>query len=194
MATAPTPVIVSSHTDDERMVPREHRRALWAVALMVTLAVVVQVSLVPYVRVADGLPDVLAAAVVCVALFRGSLVGAVAGFGGGLLVELTAPVGTLGVLALLYLLAGWLCGRWCERPESYAVLPTIVLAMGAAGFIQVAQAGVHALLGHDLATGELTARLIVPTLALTALVTPPVLLLARRLLGDPRLYEPAVRV
>jgi len=188
------PVIVSSNAGEEPLVPREPRDALWAAAAIVVAAVLLQVSLLPYVRVAEGIPDVLAVAVACVGLARGRLVGAVAGFSGGLLVELTAPVGTLGMLALLYLVAGWFCGRWCERPESYAVLPTVILAVACAGFVQLGYAGVQVLLGESLLAGDLTARILVPTLALTALVTAPVLLLVRRVLGDPHVYEPAARV
>ena len=81
---------------------------------MVLVAVLLEVSVMPYVNVADGIPDLLAPTIVVIALLRGSLVGPVAGFSAGLLLELTAPIGTLGVLALLYLAVGAWCGRHCE--------------------------------------------------------------------------------
>ena len=37
---------------------------------------------------------------------------------------------------------------------------------------------------------EFVGRVLLPTLALTALLSPPVLLVARRLLGAPRVVEP----
>ncbi len=193
MSTNPPSVIVSSNP--EGAIPRlEPRTALWAVALCVVGAALVQVSVMPYVRVSDGIPDLLAVAVACAGLLRGRLVGAAAGFTGGLLLELTAPVGTLGVYALLYLTVGWFCGRYCERPESYGILPTLVLCIAAAGFVQLGYSGVQALLGQPFATADLTARLVVPTLALTALIAPPMVLLMRRLLHDPLVYEPSVTV
>lgn len=194
MGSTPPPVIVSSNAGEEPLVPREHRDALWAVGVLVVVAVLLQVTVLPLIRVAEGTPDVLAVGVACIGLARGRLVGALAGFGGGLLLELMAPVGTLGVLALLYLGAGWFCGRWCERPESYAVLPSVILATASAGLVQLGYAGVQVLLGESVPAGDLTARVLIPTLALSALMTPPVLLLVRRLMGDPRVYEPAARV
>lgn len=190
MATQP-PVIISSGGSDPPLRRAAPPHKLWAVALMAVLAVVVQVSLMPYIRVAEGIPDVVAATVACTGLLRGRLVGAVTGFGAGLLVELTSPVGTLGVMALLYLVAGWFCGRYCERPESHGVLPALVLAVGTAGFMQLGYAAVQMLLGESIFPADFTARLLVPSLALTALILPPVLLLMRRLLGEPRVYEPA---
>jgi rod shape-determining protein MreD len=193
VSTNPPTVIVSSNP--EGAIPRmEPRVALWAVALCVVGAVLLQVSIMPYIRVADGIPDLVAATVACAGLLRGRLVGAVAGFSAGLLVELTAPIGTLGVLSLLYLVVGWFCGRYCERPESYSILSTMVLCLVAAGFVQIGYAGVHALLGQPFATADITARLVVPTLALTLLIAPPVVLLMRRLLHDPHVYEPSVAV
>lgn len=189
----PPPVIVSSSPGDGALPRAETRYALWAVALSVGVAVLLQVSLMPYIRIADGIPDVVAVAVAYAGLMRGRLVGTVAGFGGGLLVELTAPVGTLGILAGLYLGVGWFCGRYCERPESYAVLPVMVLCVAGAGFVQLGYAGVQVLLGTTVSAADLTARVLVPTLALTALITPPVVLLMRRLLHEPYVYEPSVR-
>lgn len=172
-------------------VERDERRegmGLWAAALMVAAAVLAQVTLMPYVRIADGIPDLVAAAVVSVAVLRGPLVGAVTGFGAGLLVELTAPVGTLGVLALLYLIVGWWCGRYAERPGT--VVTPLVLVVAAAGFVQLGYALVQLMLGTSVPASTLVGRVLLPQMALTALLAPPVLLVARRLLGEPRALEP----
>ncbi|MEW6582448.1 MAG: hypothetical protein AB1416_06785, partial [Actinomycetota bacterium] len=118
--------------------------------------------------------------------------GGVGGFAAGLLLELTAPVGTLGVLAVLYLAVGWFAGRYAERPEGETLVVPLGLAVLAAGFVQVAYALMHVLLGETVPAAYLVGRIVVPQMALSALLAPPVLLVARRLLGGPRVIEPHV--
>ena len=154
------------------------------------VAVLIQVSVMPYVNVADGIPDLVAPTIVVVALLRGSLVGAVAGFSAGLLLELTAPIGTLGVLALLYLSVGAWCGRYCESEESSSLLAPLALSVVATLAVQLGYLAFQLLLGHHMPASEFVGRVLFPTLALTALLSPPVLLVARRLLGAPRVVEP----
>jgi rod shape-determining protein MreD len=172
---------------------RPRRGGLGWVVLMVVAAVVLEVSVMPYVNVADGIPDLIAPTVVVVALLRGSLVGAVTGFGAGLLIELTSPVGTLGVMALLYLAVGAWCGRYCEREESSGLLAPLLLSVVATLFVQLGYAVFQLLLGNSMPASEFVAQLLLPTVALTALLSPPVLLVGRRLLGGPRVVEPWAR-
>lgn len=160
------------------------------VTLMVLVAVLVEVSVMPYLNIANGIPDIVAPTIVVVALLRGSLVGAVSGFSAGLLLELTAPVGTLGVLALLYLIVGAWCGRYCESEESSSLLAPLALSVVAALGVQLGYLVFQLLLGHHMPASEFVGRVLFPTLALTALLSPPVLLIARRLLGAPRVVEP----
>jgi rod shape-determining protein MreD len=162
----------------------------WAVGGLVLICVLLEVTVMPFIRVADGIPDLVAVAVVAVGVFRGPLLGGITGFSAGLLMELAAPIGTLGVLALLYLVAGWFAGRFTERPEAATLLVPLVLAVATAGFVQAAYAVIHMLLGETLPASFLVANIVLPQMALTALLTPPVLLVARRLLGSPRTIEP----
>jgi hypothetical protein len=60
----------------------------------------------------------------------------------------------------------------------------------AAGVVQVGYALLQVLLGQGLSPALFVARVLVPQMALTALLAPPVLLVARRLLGSPRMVEP----
>jgi rod shape-determining protein MreD len=159
---------------------------------MVLAALMVQVSVLPYINIADGIPDIMAPTVVVVAMLRGTLVGAVTGFGAGLLVELASPVSTLGVLALLYLIVGAWCGRYCEREESSSLAAPLVLSVAGALVVQVGYMLVRLMLGDSMPPSEFVAGVLVPTLVLTALLSPPVLLVGRRLLGAPRVVEPAV--
>lgn len=160
------------------------------VALMVVGAVLFEISVMPYVNLGDGIPDLVAPTVVVVALLRGQLVGAVTGFSAGLLLELTSTVGTLGVLALLYLLVGAWCGRYCEREESTTLIAPLALSVVAAFLVQMGYLFFQLLLGYTMPASEFVGEMLLPTLALTALLSPPVLLVARRLLGAPRVVEP----
>jgi rod shape-determining protein MreD len=160
------------------------------VALMTLGAVLLEVSVMPYVNVFDGIPDLVAPTVVVVALLRGQLVGAVTGFGAGLLLELTSTVDTLGVLALLYLIVGAWCGRYCGREESTTLAAPLVLSVAAAFFVQLGYLVFQLLLGYQMPASEFVGAVLLPTLALTALLSPPVLLVGRRLLGAPRVVEP----
>jgi rod shape-determining protein MreD len=162
------------------------------VAAMVVAAVLLEVSVMPYVNVARGIPDLIAPTIVVIAVLRGSLVGAVAGFCAGLLVELTAPVGTLGVMALLYLAVGAWCGRYCEREESASVLAPLALSVVAVLAVQVGYLAFQLLLGNHMPASELVGQVIFPTVALTALLSSPILLVGRRLLGAPRVVEPYI--
>jgi rod shape-determining protein MreD len=161
----------------------------WVLA-MALIAVVLEVSVMPYVNVADGIPDLIAPTVVVAGLLRGQLVGAVAGFGAGLLLELTSTVDTLGVLALLYLIVGAWCGRYCGREESTTLAAPLVLSVVAAFVVQLGYLIFQLLLGYKMPASGFVGDLLLPTLALTALLSPPVLLVARRLLGGPRVVEP----
>lgn len=162
------------------------------VALMAAVAVILQITVMPYITLGDGIPDIVVALVVSVAVLRGPLVGAVTGFACGFLVELTTPVGTLGVLALLYLAVGAWCGRFADRPEATTIALPLGLIVAGAAFVQVGYALFQLLLGTEATASVIALRIIVPTVALSALLAPPVLLVARRLLGAPMVVEPGM--
>ena len=83
------------------------------VAALVFVVALVQVSLLSSVEILGGTPDLVLVTLVAIALLRGSIFGACAGFAAGLLVD-TANLGTLGVTSLLLTLAGYWIGRYGE--------------------------------------------------------------------------------
>jgi len=170
--------------------PRSGSARLGWVTVIALAAVVLQVTVMPYINVADGIPDLIAPTVVVIAILRGTLVGAVTGFAMGLLVELSSPVGTLGVLALLYLVIGAWCGRYCSRDESSTLTAPLVLSVAAALVTQIGVMIFQLMLGTHMGASEFIVSVLLPTLALTALLSPPVLLIGRRLIGPPRVVEP----
>jgi rod shape-determining protein MreD len=182
--TGEIPVVRPLPTGRIRRLP-DRPEHLGRVAAMAAVAVLLQVTLMPYITVSDGIPDLTVALVVVIAVLRGPVVGAVTGFACGLLVELTSPVGTLGVLALLYLAVGYWCGRFVDRPEAESLGLPVLLVVAASAFVQVGYAAFQMLLGTDVMASAVAGRIIVPTILLTGLASFPVLLVARRLLGAP---------
>ena len=82
-------------------------------AAIVFVAAILEVSVFSDVRILGGVPDLLLVTVVAVALLRGSVVGACAGFFAGLIVD-TAMLETLGLSSLLLTLIGYWVGRYGE--------------------------------------------------------------------------------
>ena len=98
-------------------------------ALLVFVAALLQASVFSSVVIAGGAPDVLLVTLISIALLRGSVPGAAAGFAGGLIVDV-ATLGTLGVNALLLTVAGYWAGRYGEttgRDRLHAPLLSIVV-------------------------------------------------------------------
>ena len=82
-------------------------------AALFFVAAIIQVSILTQIHVFGGVPDVLLVTLVAVALLRGAVVGAAAGFFAGLLVD-TASFGQLGLTSLMLTVAGYWIGRYGE--------------------------------------------------------------------------------
>jgi rod shape-determining protein MreD len=151
------------------------------VAPLVFAAALLQASVFSTVVVAGGAPDVLLVTVVSVALLRGSVVGAAAGFAGGLLLDV-ATLGTLGVTALVLTVAAYWAGRYGEttgRDRAHAPLLAIVVITLLAG---VGAYAVHFLLGEDVSARQALVTALLPGLGLNLVVGGPVYALCHRLL------------
>jgi rod shape-determining protein MreD len=81
-------------------------------ALVLFVASLVQLSVLTEYR-SFRTASIVLVALLSIALLRGSIFGAVAGFGTGLLLD-TAMLGTLGLTALLLTVAGFWIGRYGE--------------------------------------------------------------------------------
>jgi rod shape-determining protein MreD len=156
----------------------------WAKSFgLVFIAAILQVSVFSTVMVLNGTSDLLLVAIICVALLRGPVAGAVIGFWGGLLVD-TANLGTLGVTSLLLTIAGYWIGRYGEttgRDRTHApfvsvAVITLLYAVGSLGFRFVLgdPAPARAVLWSTLFQGiALNLILTWPVYALARLVLPP---------------------
>ena len=98
------------------------------VALIVFFVAIMQVSAFSTIAIGGAGPNVLLVTLVAVALLRGSITGAVAGFLAGLIVDVTT-LGTLGITSLLLTLAGYWAGRYGEttgRGRPHAPLVAVI--------------------------------------------------------------------
>ncbi len=155
------------------------------VAVLVFVASILEVSVFSDVKILGGVPDLLLVTIVTVALLRGSVTGACAGFFAGLVVD-TATLETLGLSSLLLTLIGYWVGRYGEttgRDRTHApflsvAVVTVLYALGglALRFVLGEPAPARVVLLDSLFQG----------IALNLLLTVPVYAVVRRLL-PPRL-------
>jgi rod shape-determining protein MreD len=150
-------------------------------AVVVFVAAILQASVFSSVSILRGTPDVLLVVLIAVALLRGSLAGAVAGFWGGLLID-TENLATLGVTSLLLTIVGYWVGRYGEttgRDRSHApflsvAVITVLYTFGAL-FL-------HFVLGQPAPARHALLDTLFQSIGLNLLVTWPVYAFVRRLL------------
>lgn len=78
-------------------------------ALLLVFLVLVQTAVLPYIRVADVVPDLALVATIAIAYQEGPEVGAIFGFAAGLAMDLFLQT-PLGLSALAFALTGYLIG------------------------------------------------------------------------------------
>jgi rod shape-determining protein MreD len=150
--------------------------------LLLTGAVVLQVSVLARLPLPGATPDLLLVVVASWALARGSIEGAIVGFAGGLLLDLAPPSdGPLGLTALVLAIAGALVGVVADEADRSAAAPLVIL-VAAALFSVTAWAGLAALTGDPRVTWAALAGQWFGQALYTAVLTPFVLPLVQRLL------------
>lgn len=154
---------------------------LWLrVALVTFIAALLQVVIVSSLAVGAGAADLLLVTVVALGLLRGAIVGAFAGFGGGLVVDLLL-LDTLGVTSLVLTLAGFWAGRYAETTARGRRLAPL-LAVGAITVLAMAFGMLlRFLLGEEVAVQHVLAGVLVPTFVLNLLLAVPVYEAVRKL-------------
>ena len=149
-------------------------------AALLFVAAVAQVSIFAQLHVFGAVPDVLLVTLVCLALLRGAVVGAVGGFFAGLVVD-TASIGTLGLTSLVLTLAGYWIGRYGEttgRDRAHA--PYLSVAVVTVLY-QFGLLVMHFVLGESAPAGAVV-RSLLPAIVLNLILTGPLYALVRRLL------------
>jgi rod shape-determining protein MreD len=147
-------------------------------ALVLFVAALFQLSVLTEYRQFRTASIVLVA-LLAIALLRGSVFGAVAGFGTGLLLD-TATLGTLGITSLLLTVFGFWIGRYGEttaRDRFHAPFLSVAVVTGLYAFGLV---GLQFVLGQPAPAG-LVARGLPLELHNNIMLTHPVYALIRRL-------------
>jgi rod shape-determining protein MreD len=163
------------------------------VALLMFVAAILQVTIFSQLDILGGYPDVVLLVLVAVALLRGSIYGAAAGFFAGLIVD-TANLGTLGVTSLLLTIAGYWIGRYGEttgRDRGHAPYVSVAVATI---LVQFGALILHYLLGDPVSAKAVLVETLPPKVALNLLLTLPVYALTRRLLAVARPVETVTEV
>ena len=162
-------------------------------AALVFVAAILQVSVFSSVTILNGTPDLLLVTIICIALLRGPIVGAVAGFWGGLLLDV-ANLETLGVTSLLLTIAAYWTGRYGEttgRDRAHApflsvAVITFLFALGSLAF--------HFVLGEPAPARTVLWTTLFQGIALNLILTWPVYTLARLILRQPARRDRVQRI
>lgn len=143
------------------------------------LCAIVQSSVLNGVDLLGGTPDIVLVALVAVALLRGSIFGAVAGFCAGFVVDV-ANLGTLGFTSLLLTVAGFWIGRYGETTARDRFHAPFVSVAVVTVLYAIAELLLSFVLGQPTPAGHVLEGLPLG-LFLNLLMTLPVYALVRRL-------------
>lgn len=170
-------------------------------AALLFVASIAQVSIFSQLHVYGGVPQLVLVTLVSVALLRGAVVGAIAGFFAGLVID-TATFGQLGLTSLVLTVSGYWIGRYGETTGRAAGRPSgqSPLGLGAASpsgrlrghapFLSVAVVTflyafgvllVTFMLGERAPAGA-EMRSLLPTIVMNLVLTGPTYVLVRLLL------------
>lgn len=158
-------------------------------AVLVTLAVAVQLTLLSRLPLPGAAPDLVLLVVVGLALGYGPGTGVATGFAAGLALDLVPPADhEVGRWALVLTVLGYLAGLARAEARRSAVVPLAVVALAAAGSVLL-YAGLGALIDDPAVTWAAVSRLLPSAVAyavvLATVALPGVLALVHRLSPEP---------
>jgi rod shape-determining protein MreD len=160
------------------------------VAALAILVVCVQIGVVSEVPVFGVNADLSPLLVAFIGLLCGSMLGAVAGFAIGLLVDLTL-LQTLGLTSLIFTLIGFWCGRLRELRDPQAALTPLLVGGAASAVALIGYSLMEFMLGVDAPVSFELLRQIVLGIVVNTIVALPTWAIVRRALEralpeDPR--------
>ena len=146
--------------------------------VVLLVAVLLQTAVAPNLRLLGANPDFALIAVACVALIKGSEVGAVFGFLTGMITAI-ALMEPFGLAAFVFVLIGFFAGRYAETADLPAGLAPLLTAFVATLAANLMFALAQFLLGRQVPLGFFLGRVLVPSLVFNTLLAAPVYLLVR---------------
>ena len=161
---------------------------IWRQALIIGTfilgAVLIEVTLLTRLAIPGATPDLVVVTVVAIALAMGPVQGAVAGFAGGVLLDLAPPGDTLiGVNALVYVAIGFVTGTAVD-PRNRTIWILMGMSGVATGAAVLLVSGLDTLLGSDAVDWEqvpsLTLTSVLYGLILAPIMIPPVAWVVRK--------------
>jgi len=150
-------------------------------ALIVFLAVILQLAFFSRVPVLGSVANVVPVVVVALGLLGGAVTGAVSGFAAGLLIDALIG-GTPGVASLSLMSAGYLAGRWREGYDIVSSLVPPLLTGALCGVAALAYGAIQLTLGVDAQVSALALREIAVQALLGVVLAVPFFPLIRRVL------------
>ena len=147
-------------------------------AVMLLLTVVLQTTIASHIRVLGACPDFALLAVVAVGLLRGAEIGSLFGFvvGVGVAISLFGP---LGLASLVFVVVGYFSGRYAETADVTSGWTPVLAVLVGTVVAQVLAIVLQFLLDREMPIGFVFTRVLLPSLALNALLAAPVYLLTR---------------
>ncbi len=161
-------------------------------AAVLAVAVALQASVAPHLRLLGANPDFALIVVVCVALIKGSETGAVFGFLTGMITAI-ALMEPLGVAAFVFVLIGYFAGRYAETADLPAGLAPLLTAFVATLVANLLFALAQFLLAREVPLGFFLGRVLAPSLVFNTLLAAPVYLAVRLWLRGPGDLRAAAR-
>jgi rod shape-determining protein MreD len=166
----------TARDDEPRVLPSTGELARLGVALLVAL--LLQTTVAPNMRLLGANPDFALIIVVCVALLKGAETGAIFGFLTGTLVAV-ALMEPFGLSAFVFVLVGFLAGRYAETADLSAGVAPLVSVFVSTFLADVLLALAQFLLARQVPLGFFLGRVLVPSLILNTLLAAPLYLVVR---------------
>jgi rod shape-determining protein MreD len=172
-----------------RLVPATFIRT----GLLVLLTVVLQLSGFSQMRILGGYIDLIPLLVGAIAIYAGSVPGAIVGFSTGLLIDLALGQ-NLGATSLVLTTLGYGVGRYRDlRDPAHGLLPIPVAAAATFGYLATV-AAVSFMLEIGASVSALVLRDAIITLLLNVAVALPFFALVRRVLRPVLAVDPLARM
>ena len=161
--------------------------------VLVLLAVIVQISGVQNASILGGTIDFIPLAVAAVAIYAGSISGALTGFSTGLLLDMAIGQ-TLGLSSLVLTALGYGVGRYRDlRDPSHGLLPIPVAAAATLGYL-AAVAAASFMLDIQASVSALVLREAIITVLINVALALPFFALVRRVLRPVLAVDPLQRM